>query len=323
VGLFVGSMVLFAVLSVVLDRGLDVGWSSLVLGVAIWRPENWLIYLPPNLQTPKYNSWLFPRITPIPLPLLEFRLKTWLRQNWLLGLQNANELLRYSLQFIPVVKAVNQVLAEIPSEQLIFRVSQLAENPSDWKLVKFASASLTTELETQFTKGILFCAFQNDSDNVTSNDSDNVPSVVEPRLDTPTRATAAGFWYLHEKKPEQATTAFFVVRSLLYGEEMFMLAQTLAQFKKAKKPDSIAAIQLPIFPSEPLLRPTTWDVVNSLRRVVEDVKIVLGGNSKSARSFALNRAMGELKNIIDNADNIPKAEQDLIVEIAQTWITEL
>ncbi len=41
--------------------------------------------------------------------------------------------------------------------------------------------------------------------------------------------------------------------------------------------------------------------------------------SKSTRSFALNRALGELKNILNNKDSLPNAERDLIVNIAQTW----
>jgi hypothetical protein len=281
-------------------------------GVALFRPENWLMYLPLNFRSLQNGSWLFPRITPIPLPLLTTRLKKWLRQDWQMGLENANELLRYSLQFIPVVNAINQVLAEIPPEQLIFRVAQLAEDPYDWKLLKFASASLQEELEREFKKGIFFWSYLN-----------NYTVLEILKFNTLPRATSAGFWLLYEKEPEKATEAFYSVRDLLYGEEMYILAHTLTQFKKAEKPNSIAEIELPNFPQEPLLRQDTWNALNGLRRVVEDVQLVLGGTSKSARSFALNRAIGELKQIIDNPDNIPKAEQDLIVEIAQTWTIAL
>ncbi len=50
-------------------------------------------------------------------------------------------------------------------------------------------------------------------------------------LDTPARAAAAGFWYLHQQDTEKAETAFAVVRSLAYGEEMYSLAQTLHRFR--------------------------------------------------------------------------------------------
>ncbi|MDE5116954.1 MAG: ATP-binding protein, partial [Trichodesmium sp. St2_bin2_1] len=238
--------------------------GGLAGGVARWRPENWLIGVPLNSISIQNRSFLLPRVTPIPLPLLKNRLKLWLRKDWQLGIENIDQLFKYSLQFIPVVNAINDVLAEIPSEQIIYRISQLAENPYDWKLVKFSSASLEEE---------------------------------RIRLDTPSRTTAAGFWYLHEKEPKKATVAFEQVRDILYGEEMFLLAQTITQFQTATSPDTIAEIKIPNFPPEPHLRPITWKVLKGLRRVVEDTKLILTATSKSARSFALNRAIGQLAEI--------------------------
>ncbi|MDE5118750.1 MAG: ATP-binding protein, partial [Trichodesmium sp. St19_bin1] len=251
--------------------------------VPIWRPENWLIGVSLNSISIQNYSFLLPRVTPIPLPLLKTRLKLWLRKDWQLGLENIDQLLKYSLQFIPVVSAINEVLAEIPSEQIIYRISQLAENPYDWMLVAFASGFLDT------------------------------------RLDTPSRTIAAGFWYLHTKEPKEATVAFKKVRSFLYGEEMFLLAYTLTQFQKATFPDTIAKIRIPNFPPEPHLRPITWKAIKDLHRVVEDTQLIVKATSKSERAFALTRAIGQLIEILDNANILPKAEKDLIVDIAQSW----
>ncbi|MEH2225553.1 ATP-binding protein [Nostoc sp.] len=109
------------------------------------------------------------------------------------------------------------------------------------------------------------------------------------------------------------------MRSLLYGEEMYILAQTLTAFQKAQTSASIVAIQVPPFPQEPLLRPVTWKVLANLRRVVEDVQFVNRSISRSARSLALNRALGELTKILNQADTLPQAEQGLIIDIAETW----
>jgi hypothetical protein len=100
---------------------------------------------------------------------------------------------------------------------------------------------------------------------------------------------------------------------------MFTLAQTLAAFHNAKEPATIAALQVPVSPKEPLLRAATWKTITSLRRVVEDVQVVHRSLSKSTRSFALNRALGELKTTLNNADSLPNAERDLLVTIAKTW----
>ncbi|MGB3535893.1 MAG: hypothetical protein WBA13_20550 [Microcoleaceae cyanobacterium] len=292
--------------------------ADIGLFIIIFRPENWLIGSLLNRYKIQNNSFLFPRITPIPLPFLTSRLTTWLRQDWLLGLHNTNELLRYSHQFIPVVKAVNKVLHETPPEHLVFRVSQLAMNPADWQLIRYASASLSEALQTN---------------GVTR----------DPRLDTPPRATAAGFWYLHEQESQKAMEAFDVVRTFPYGEEMFILSQTLDQLQQAagyskfnfildnyiniseakkqaktlKKLQNIAAVKLPTFPSEPLLRPTTWEVLNSLRSVIIDIRFIVGEISQSTSNAALNRAINKLQIIIENSNTIPEAERTLIVGLTQ------
>jgi hypothetical protein len=291
--------------------------------VMILRPENWLIGSLLNGYKTQNKSFLFPRITPIPLPLLTSRLTSWLRQDWLLGLKNANELLRYSHQFIPVVNAVNQVLHETPPEHLIFRISQLATNPADWQLVKYVSVSLSKQLQT---RGI----------------------TEDIRLDTPPHATAAGFWYLYNHELDKAMEAFDVVRTLIYGEEMFILVQTIRQLqdttyysrfdyqfkennhndnnsksrKKAitlKKLKKIAAVKLPTFPSKPLLCPTTWEVLNSLRSVIQDIQFIIGETSQSTHNTILNRTINKLQIVLDNSDTIPEAERIFIVSITQNW----
>ena len=189
---------------------------GVALGVARWRPENWLIGVPLNSISIQNRSFLLPRVTPIPLPLLKTRLKLWLRKDWQLGLENIDQLLKYSLQFIPVVNAINDVLAEIPSEQIIYRISQLAEDPYDWKLVKFASASLVEGLKLEFLK--LFSIFPFISISISS---------APTRLDTPPRATAAGFWNLHEKEPKKATVGFELVETFPRRKGYPVLAQKL------------------------------------------------------------------------------------------------
>ncbi|NMF63500.1 AAA family ATPase [Brasilonema octagenarum] len=290
---------------------------GVAFGVAILRPENWLFGLPLVLRSP-HRQWQIPHVTPLPLYSLSSRLKNWLCQDWETGLHNANQLLAYTLQFIPVIQAVNLVLAETPPEQVVFRVVQLAEDPFDWQLVRFTSASLNETLKSTFVKDffsfpLFFFLPRRWQEQL------QALFFTDTRLDTPARATAAGFWYLHEKEPVKAVAAFAQVRSLPYGEEMFTLAQTLAAFNKANKPNTIATVKIPPFPQEPLLRPITWQTLTSLRSVVENAKIIQRSQSAYQRSLALNRALGELTEILNNADTLPQAERWLIIDIAQTW----
>lgn len=287
--------------------------SGVAFGVAIWRPEVWVIGSLFNLGLLQKRSWLFPRITPMPLPFLASWLTNWLTHDWQLGLENADELLRYSYQFIPVVNAVNQALAKTPPEYLIFKVSQLAEYPFDWELVKFASASLGEEFKFKLIKGFLFWR--------------HLKLEAQPRLDTPAHAAAAGFWYLHEKEPQKAAEAFAVVSSLLYGYEMCILAIVLKDFKPAKTINDIATFATlkltDLLAPELYLRPQTWTVIKILYQVVEDVNLIKNSVSLSTRSLALNRALGEIKWILDKSETLPEAERYLIIDIAKNWQSAL
>ncbi|HEY9739469.1 MAG TPA: ATP-binding protein, partial [Coleofasciculaceae cyanobacterium] len=140
------------------------------------------------------------------------------------------------------------------------------------------------------------------------------------RLDTSAHAAAAGFWYLHKGLPHEAAEAFAVkqVHSVPYGEEMFTLANTIAVFYDADELATIAILPLPNLPKVSL-RPDTWKAVASLCQVVEEVQIVQRSVSRAAQSFALNRALGKLTDLLDKDQLLPEAERELIRDIAQAW----
>ena len=291
---------------------------GIAYSVVILRPENWLISSPFNVRNFHNSSLLIPHVTPLSVPYLSVRLQNWLQQDWEAGLYNINQLLAYTLQFIPAFQAVNQVLAKTPREQIIWHISRLSEAPFDWELVHFSSASLNTKLKSEFIRGSISFLPLNWRRRFETR------LIVNTRLDTEAHASAAGFWYLHEKEPDKAQEAFAVVRSLLYGEEMFTLAQTLAIFHQADKITTIAAINPPSLPyqgidTQGLLRPNTWQAIASLHRVIEDTQLIQRSISRATRAFALNRTQGELTNILNHPQILPEAERGLIIEIAQNW----
>ncbi|MDD1413333.1 ATP-binding protein [Dolichospermum sp. ST_con] len=279
---------------------------SVALAVAVLRPENWLFGWLLNLNYIINGSFLVPHITIIPLPYLNSRLKKWLLNDWNNGVHNVNQLLAYTMQFIPVVQTVNNVLDAKPSEQIIWSISQLAETIYDWELIHFTSAALNDKLILEAIDNF-FLPFPGKQRLKANLNTDT-------RLDTPSRAAAAGFWYLHEKQPTKATEAFAVVRSLLYGEEMYILALTLAVLYYSEDLDSI-----PTFPTTGLFRPHTWQTLDRFVKVIEDVKVINRSVSRVSRSSALNRALGELTTILNTANTLPKAEKELIIDIAQNW----
>lgn len=323
--------------SLIVDLGLRVGvgvvlmmLTALVFGMmagnlgfsmgfaAIARPEDWLFTLPFTLLKPGHQLKKYPHITPLPIPYLSSQVANWLRQDWETGVHNINELLRFTLQFTPVIEAVNRVLSETPKEHLLYRIAQLTQGLDYRQLFRFTSASINKTLHLQDIPRLFLLLIVSLLPNRWQQ-SFNFRFVAKMRLDTPAHAATAGFLYLHEQKPEKAMEAFAVVRDLAYGEEMFTLAQILAAFQIAKEPDQIAALNVPDSPNQPCLHLPAWESIAALRRVVSDIQIIQQSTSKSARSLALNRALGELKDILDGAEKIPQAEVYLIYNVATNW----
>ncbi|NEO87815.1 MAG: ATP-binding protein [Spirulina sp. SIO3F2] len=302
------------VVAVVIAFGVAVVMAfNLAFNLALWRPDSWLMGTSLNLRTIQNSSFLFSRVAVIPLPFLKKELKKSLRSNWEEGLHDSNELLRYSHQFIPVVDSINQVISNTSGEQLIWKTARLAHQPFDWKLVEFASISLRQKMQATFKRNLLFWKTYKEIDY----------KITESlRLDTLPRATAAGFWYLHEKDPTHATEAFTVVRHILYGEEMYILATNLDQCTQAKtfKQIHITTVQ-PCPEPDPSkrLRQTSWPALEAFGRITQDAQLIHQSRSKATKAQALARAQGELKTILDTQDQLPQAEGGLIIDIATTW----
>lgn len=129
---------------------------------------------------------------------------------------------------MPVFKAIQVVLASTPPEEIMSRVSYLAENPRYWNLLLFAATFPRQKLK--WILGQLFSL------------SSFPWFTIQPDWDTPVRAPTAGFWYLHCKQPQQAAAAFATIRGLPQVEEMFIFARTLAVLPAVKEAKTIVQI---------------------------------------------------------------------------------
>ena len=266
--------------------------GSVAGGVAIVRMDSWLLAI---LLKPMMTKRYLPTAgsaTILSIPFITQLVQKNLAQDWNTAVHNINELWAYTNQSTSVLKILNQALAHLPNGLVLPRLAQLAQAPFDWDLIKYTSAPL---------------------------------EFVDPslRLDTPPRAAAAGFWYLHEEKSAKAAQAFAVVRDIRHGEEMHGLASLLALFDAAETAEQIAAIDLPDLPADRTLRPQTWAAINRFCNVVADTKTAQASASRTARAFATNRALGELQYIIDHPADLPEAERSLVIEIAKIWQSAL
>ncbi|NPA26738.1 MAG: ATP-binding protein [Chloroflexi bacterium] len=256
------------------------------------------------------------RVTPLPLPNLRARLIRSLRHDWEVGVYNLNQVLAFSLQFVPAVDALNAALDEMPAERLLPALARLAQAPYDWDLLRFASADLRQALRAKFVDGLRFRR---------TKDEFREPGL---RFDTPPRAAAAGFYLLHAKDASQAAQAFERVAMLPHGPEMLALSRALAAAAQARTWEQLAALaddetflrdaQTPAR-REGLLYPQVWQALERLRRVALDARTVQRSVSRLARSQALNRALGELTALREGLDAQPELVRPLLNYITKAW----
>ena len=298
--------------------GVAVGVAA---GVAVLRFPDHLVAMLPTAWRWSRQGGSLNHVTPIPLPNVQRRLEAWLETDWAAGVYNVNQILAYTLQFIPAIRAVNRVLERMPEERILPAAAELARAPYDWDLVRFSSASLREALEGRFLEGLLLLPVFFPS--LRRRLRKRFPG--QPRLDTPARAACAGFWYLHEKKLEEAARAFEVVRRLPYGNEMLEIASALKAAMEAESVPGIAAWanRSAIFsPYEkgPSLRPGTTAALRQLAEAAGEIRTAREAVSPALRSAAVGRAIGILTRLIETAgETCEPPEADLIREVAVRW----
>jgi len=255
----------------------------------------------------------------LPFPGVQQQLEVWLARDWAAGLHNVDQLLAYTLQFIPVVRAVNAALGRLPPERLLPAVADLVHEPFDWELVRFGSASLRERMWREAIDSIFF-----------------VPNRLrrrwqarfraELRGDTPARAACAGFWLLHKQDPAGALSAFSDVQDLPYGQEMVGIAASLAA---AVAVDDAADVGQWIETSadltdlpEPCLRPDVVHTLCRLRDVAAEADLAIYAASPLMRSSAIGRAVAALTQLLadlDETGTCPQPECDIVKTVATRW----
>ena len=203
------------------------------------------------------------RCSPLPIHDLRRRLAHQLTNNWSEGLHESEGLLRYSLQFTPVIGAIKDTLKQLPPPQLLAHISLwCSEALYDWRIVFYQSADLRPAILKEFLDGLFI-----------------VPRRFRPtfnlaaRYDTPVQAACAGFWHLHKAELANAVTAFVALRSLPHGEELYANALALKKAYDSQASTSIATWQPPSASLDPLLRPGVQHAFDELAQVVAEVAV--------------------------------------------------
>ncbi len=270
---------------------------------------------------PQQTYLLFSRITPLELPYLKNWIHTNLENDPEVGLLNIDQLLRYSLQFIPVVAAINAWLDDRQSEQVYTKVNSLADSPYDWQLVFLGSVPLSSLLCHDALGGFILLPKMSRQKLQKYWD-------ISLRMDSPARAACAGYWRLYKQDTNGAMKAFAHTRRIRHGEIMYQTAQAL---DLGRQVETLAG--LAVWESESVwleqsleesLRPEMIAVLRFLRTVALDASIATNSYSKLNRSAALNRAVVALTELLNDLQLIcPKLERPIVYEIVQKWIALL
>jgi hypothetical protein len=308
--------------AVLLAGGVAGGVASGVAGgVMLYRLLDYAILALPSAwvwsQGEAWRIWHTSRVTFLPLPGVQRQLEDWLAQDWAAGLDNVNELLAYTMQFIPVVRAVNAVLSQLPRERLLAAVAELAHEPFDWNLVFFGFVSLRNMIWNEAVDVLYF-----------------VPRRLRRRLQTrfplgrlldpPVQAACAGFWFLHAEEPATAADVFAVVRPLPGGEELYLIAVSLAVALEAQDAAAVGQwleasaglVKLP----KPNLRPAVVFTLRRLREVAAEADLAGHAVSPLMRSTALGRAVASLTQLLADVEaTCPQPECAIVKTIAERW----
>lgn len=259
------------------------------------------------------SKFTFPfwcRPTLLPLPGIHARLQAQFDKNWESGLWATNQLLLYTAQFAPAVAAQNEALARSHARSVLRRIALLAERVVDPQALRYGAASFASELPIEAIMGAPFMAAKL-----------SASFRIDLNLDTPARCGCAGFWLLHDLKPDEAADTFARIRAVPYGTELEQISRALASALEVSQEEFASwrrsTEDLEAF-TEPL-RKATLKALKELREVAAEVEAAPNAQARVNRSAALGRATATLQRLAQDAD-LPEPEGKILRTIARQWL---
>ncbi|MDQ1354363.1 MAG: hypothetical protein QG657_4672, partial [Acidobacteriota bacterium] len=256
----------------------------------------------------------------LPLPGIRKQSDADLKADWEKGIHNANQLLAYTLQYIPVVKAFNNTLEHTQPDDLLSRISALVDRTWDWNLIGFCSSSLNKQFLRKAKEGLLFLFRREKMD------------LMELRTNTTARVACVGFWHWHCQETVKAVRAFHAMQELRYGTELYYIAEAFSKWSEINNNDEyknrVGGIvewekntrRLKNLPT-PELRPGTLSVLRKLQAVSLDIETAVTALSPFKRSKIAKNAKEKLARLsVEGEDICPDPEWIIIKEIIHNWL---
>ncbi len=268
------------------------------------------------------------RMVFLPLPGVRYQLEQELNSNWHKGIDSANQILNYTSQYGPVVKAFTTTMGreeKTAPEGLLSRAAALADRIFDWQVLLYCSASLSAQHRKKAVEGLFFLLPKKLRQRLTG-------LLPEMKMDTPARAACSGFWYWRQQEPIEAVKAFEKLLKFRHGTELYYIAAAIEKWFEIEKDDDnykdklqgIVAWEaetrrLKSLPS-PGLRPEIMEILRTLQIVSTDIDAAKKALSPLKRSDIAGNNIDTLNRLLDEEqNNIIFPEWSLIKKIVLTW----
>jgi hypothetical protein len=306
--------------------GIKVGFIfSIVGGGVILINHSQLLFFLLSWIIPKFTNQkiyrrysFFAHTTWIPLPGLRNWLLDSLQANKAIGVKNVNHILDYSLQFIPVIQAINDWLVSQSSEDLYSRIETLVSNVLNWDIIYFGSADYQEYIMRRIGINNVIMGPSSWKEKT----EQNIYNFLEIKI--PHKAACAGYWLLHEKDTTAAMDAFACNRHIPHGETLYQSTRALDLGRNVENLASILAwetetVWLNHLVEEPL-RPQAIATLRRLHDAAREAGVAAASISKLNRNAALGRSVATLTELLDDLDQTcPELERPIVREIAAKW----
>lgn len=300
--------------------------GSMAFGLAFTvfylRPIAWLLSLPARvaaLDPPEGVA----AVTPVSLFLLQAQLVRVLRVDPNRGILLARETLDQTMQFTPVMEALAVISQEIDGELTLPYLARVAERIPDPEVLHYLCESLP-HATAALAVDTAFVLPRRTRDALL----DRMPRPKSQ--DAPSSQVARALWQLRLDDPRGAVQTLAAMKRRTAGERQLMvMAALLARLQQPTDMPEIAALGadqdllhggMDLGPIGARVYPAAWRLIYYLLAALPEVGVVLDGDSRPARSQALNRAMDQVRSLLDGINSCPMPVRGTLGTIGERWL---
>ncbi len=269
-----------------------------------------------------------PHVTRYAIPQLRRHVGAWL-EDWDSGLDNVNQIWRYTNQQPSVSMSVQQVLADSKPEQQVEKVAKFADKFNDnlWPMLVYATPANVVDRgnNRRVSSAEARAVAQNrlfQRERIRRALSQQ--TVTTPRdlpLETPAQQAIAGFRHLQDTFIQESIDAFQKLPPDTLGKELQGIAQSIQKLLHTHNLVNSPTVELPERPKE-TKRKATWDALEQFKQVVRYAWLYHHCKDEERGNAVKDVARHKLDEIEKDIAKVPQAERAMIAKLIKLWRKE-